>query len=133
VRVHPLAWAVAEVYARQGVAFPNCSVLDVAAGEVPAPGEVVVAPPSAGLRLPRARTAMLTGWALDGRAHGRSDAAFALSDHADFPTLVRYVAATFASRVYTVFGHAEDLARELRRRGIRAEALRESRQLELAL
>jgi len=59
------------------------------------------------------------------------DAAFPLSDHADFPSLIRYARATGASRVFTVHGHAGPLAAALRREGIRAEPLKEQAQLEL--
>ena len=59
------------------------------------------------------------------------DASFPLSDHADFPSLLRYAKATGASRVFTLHGHAEPLARELRREGLGAEPLRESAQMEL--
>jgi putative mRNA 3-end processing factor len=59
------------------------------------------------------------------------DAAFPLSDHADFPSLLRYAKATGASRVFTMHGHAAELARSLRREDIRAEPLEESPQMEL--
>ncbi len=79
------------------------------------------------------RTAILTGWALGGGhfAWRGVDAGFPLSDHADFPALLRYARATRARRVFTVHGHAEELATALRQEGIRAEPLREERQLEL--
>ena len=53
------------------------------------------------------------------------------SDHADFPSLVRYAKATGAGRVFTVHGHEDSLAAALRKEGIRAEPLRETMQLEL--
>jgi putative mRNA 3-end processing factor len=59
------------------------------------------------------------------------DASFPLSDHADFPSLVAYAKATRASRVFTMHGHADALARELRREGLRADPLEESAQMEL--
>jgi len=97
---------------------------------------VVIAPPhlsrSPAMRgVGRRRTAVLTGWAVDGARHFRADAAFPLSDHADFPSLVRYAKATGAARVFTVHGFAADLAAALRDEGLRAEPLREERQLEL--
>ena len=59
------------------------------------------------------------------------DAQFPLSDHADFDDLLRFVAASRPKRVYTVFSHAVDLAREIERRlRIRAEPLRPVRNLE---
>jgi putative mRNA 3-end processing factor len=134
-RVHPMVHAVNRVYEARGVELPGARALGP---ELPARGEVVVAPPhlarsAAILRLPRRRTAVLTGWAVEGgkfRYRGM-DAAFPLSDHADFPSLLRYARATGARRVFTVHGHAEELARALRAEGIRAEPLAEQRQLEL--
>ncbi|HSN90356.1 MAG TPA: MBL fold metallo-hydrolase [Anaeromyxobacteraceae bacterium] len=133
-RAHPAVHAVNRVYESQGVALPGVRPLGP---EGPEPGEVVVAPPhlarGAAMRgVRRRRTAVLTGWALDGARWFRGvDAAFPLSDHADFPSLVAYAKATGASRVFTVHGHADDLAAALRREGLRAEPLRETRQLEL--
>ncbi len=130
---HPVVHAVNRVYEAHGVPLPNVRVLPA---EGPESDEVVVAPPHL-LRSPamrgvrRRRTAMLTGWAVDGARFFRTDAAFPLSDHADFPSLVRYARATGAARVFTVHGHADALARALRKEGIRAEPLRPSAQLEL--
>lgn len=132
--VHPVVHAVNRVYEEHGVALPNVRALPP---EGPDPGEVVVAPPhlsrSPAMRgVRRRRTAVLTGWALDGNHFFRGvDAAFPLSDHADFPSLVRYARATGASRVFTVHGYADVLAAALREEGIRAEPLREHAQLEL--
>ena len=130
---HPVVHAVTRVYEAHGVALPNVRALPP---EGPDEGEVVVAPPhlarSPGMRgVRRRRTAMLTGWAVDGGRFFRADAAFPLSDHADFPALLGYARATGAGRVFTVHGHADALARALRKEGIRAEPLREQAQLEL--
>jgi len=133
-RAHPTVHAVNRVYEEQGVTLPNVRALGP---EGPAPGEVVVAPPqlarSAAIgRIRRKRTAVLTGWAVDGARWFRGvDASFPLSDHADFPSLVAYAKATRASRVFTMHGHADALARELRREGLRADPLEESAQMEL--
>jgi putative mRNA 3-end processing factor len=133
-RAHPAVHEVNEVYEAQGVPLPNVSLLGL---DGPAPGEVVVAPPQLGRgsavsRIRRRRSAVLTGWAIDGARWFRGvDASFPLSDHADFPSLVRYAKATGASRIFTLHGHAEELARELRREGLRAEPLQESPQMEL--
>jgi putative mRNA 3-end processing factor len=130
---HPVVHAVNRVYEAHGVPFPNVRALPP---EGPEPLEVVVAPPhlsrSPAMRgVRRRRTAVLTGWAVDGARHFRADAAFPLSDHADFPSLVRYARATGAARVFTVHGFADVLAAALRKEGIRAEPLAEERQLEL--
>jgi putative mRNA 3-end processing factor len=133
-RAHPTVFAVNRVYEAHGVALPNVRMLGP---EGPSRDEVVVAPPhlargSAMRGVARKRTAVLTGWAVDGARwfHG-ADAAFPLSDHADFPSLVRYAKATGAGRVFTVHGYAGPLAAALRREGIRAEPLKEQAQLEL--
>ena len=133
-RAHAVVHAVNRVYEAQGVSLPNASVLGA---DGPAAGEVVVAPPhlarsAAIARIRRRRTAVLTGWALDGRRGFRgADAAFPLSDHADFPSLLAYARASGASRVLTVHGYARELAASLRREGMRAEPLSEQEQLEL--
>jgi putative mRNA 3-end processing factor len=133
-RAHPTVHAVNRVYEAEGVTLPNVRALGP---EGAAPGEVVVVPPQLARsavtgRLRKKRTAVLTGWAVDGARWFRGvDAAFPLSDHADFPSLVAYAKATGASRILTLHGHAAELARELRRDGLHADALEESEQLEL--
>jgi putative mRNA 3-end processing factor len=134
VRAHPAVHAINRVYEEHGVAFPGVRLI----GQEPVGrDEVVVAPPhlawSTALRpVRKRRTAVLTGWALDGGRRFRGvDAAFPLSDHADFPALVKYAVASGATRVFTVHGFEEELAAALRARGIRAEPLRETRQMEL--
>lgn len=81
------------------------------------------------------RTAVLTGWAVDPNCRYRyqCDAAFALSDHADFPELVEFVQRVQPKEVYTLHGFAADFARALRDRGYSAQALSEEEQLALAL
>jgi len=135
--VHPVVAAVNRIYEAQGVDLGSPRTLDDESEPGARPGEVVVCPPhlsrSAPMRaIRRRRSAVLTGWALDGRHWFRgADAAFPLSDHADFPSLVRYAKATGAGRVFTVHGYAAELAEGLRACGIRAEPLAETRQLEL--
>jgi len=134
VRAHPAVHAINRIYVEHGVDLTPVRLLGAEGVER---DEVVVAPPhlawSQALRGVRSRrTAVLTGWALDGARRFRGvDAAFPLSDHADFPSLVRYAKATGASRVFTIHGFEEELAGALRREGLRAEPLRETRQLEL--
>ena len=78
---------------------------------------------------------MITGWALDpgARFRYRCDAAFPLSDHADFADLLRFVELVNPKKVLTVHGFAEDFARTLRQRGIEAWALGRDNQLDLSL
>ena len=133
LRAHASVHALCELYRELGVPL-SVSRFE---GEPPA-GEVLVFPPnlarSAVLQKvgPRA-LALLTGWALDGQAHHRAgaDVAFPLSDHADFPGLLRYVEATGAGEVITHHGFAEEFAAALRERGVDARALGTRQQLDL--
>jgi putative mRNA 3-end processing factor len=51
------------------------------------------------------------------------DRGFALSDHADWPALLRTIEGTGARRVLVTHGYSEELARFLRERGVDAEAV----------
>lgn len=104
------------------------------------PGHVLIVPPNAARsvmvrRIRHRRTAVLTGWAITPGAHFRygSDAAFPLSDHADYPDLLRYVELVQPKQVLTVHGYATEFARDLRERGIDAWALGQNNQLDLGL
>jgi DNA ligase-1 len=101
---------------------------------------VVICPPSANRtrlvqRIKNRRTAILTGWALNPATIHRyqCDAAFPLSDHADYPELIKYVELVQPKRVFTVHGFAREFAEDLRRRGIEAWSLGEDNQLEFSL
>jgi DNA ligase-1 len=78
---------------------------------------------------------MLTGWALNPGANHRfqCDAAFPLSDHADYHDLLKYVELVQPKRVFTLHGYAREFAQDLRRRGVEAWALGEDNQLELSV
>lgn len=103
-------------------------------------GKVLICPPSANRsrmleKIPNKRVAMISGWAVDPSARFRyqTDAAFPLSDHADYTDLVRYVELVQPKRVLTLHGYAAEFARDLRERGIEAWALSQENQLELML
>ncbi len=122
------------VYQSLGRQFPPYLLLDPAT----AAGHVVLAPPGSTTavlrrRLGSCRVAMLTGWAVHPNCHFqyRADAAFPLSDHADFPGLVEFVKRVAPRRVLTLHGFAADFAIHLRRLGFDARALGETEQLDL--
>jgi DNA ligase-1 len=103
-------------------------------------GKVLICPPSANRsrmleKIPRKRVAMISGWAVEPNAIYRCqvDAAFPLSDHADYDDLLRYVDLVQPKRVLTLHGFAAQFARDLRDRGVEAWALSEENQLELTL
>ena len=135
--LHSAVYKMTEVYRRLQPGFPD-GYVPYAPDEVA--GKVLVCPPSANrtlmlTRLQNRRTAVLTGWALDPGATFRyqCDAAFPLSDHADYTDLVRYVELVQPRRVLTLHGFAAAFAADLRERGIEAWALSEENQLELSL
>lgn len=136
IQLHPSSARMTEVYEELGGRFPRWSPLDpeTARGHVvitPTARPLLAAQPAVG----PLRIASLSGWALDGRRNSAvgNQQRFALSDHADFPDLLRFVEAVRPQRVFTLHGFASEFARHLRRQGIEAFALSEDDQLELAL
>ncbi len=125
---------ISEMYGEFGVSLDGVRCFH---GSV-RPGEVLVFPPglarSPALRQVHPRSlAILTGWAVDpsrARWHG-ADAAFALSDHADFDGLLSYAKATGAREIITHCGFADELAAALREEGLEARALGKPLQLPL--
>src|SRR5215831_21183148 len=85
--------------------------------------------------LGKTRSAILTGWAVDPNCRYRyqCDAAFPLSDHADFPDLLEMVNQIQPKQIYTVHGFAADFAQTLRNLGHDAQALSQQEQFTLAL
>ena len=93
-------------------------------------GRLVLAPPSVRRspwvrRFGKHETAFASGWMqLRGTRRGRGlSRGFALSDHADWPALLRTVEESGASRVLCTHGFADALARHLREQGVDAESL----------
>ncbi|HEX4141331.1 MAG TPA: ATP-dependent DNA ligase [Candidatus Methylacidiphilales bacterium] len=136
VMLHPQTLKVTRIYEELGQEFPGYRAFTLTESA----GHVVMCPPqsnnSAWLRKikPR-RTAVITGWAMDPGAVFRyqCDAAFPLSDHADYADLLRFVELVQPKRVYTVHGFTEEFARTLRERGVEAWALGQDNQLEIRL
>ena len=136
VVVHAAAHKLTKVYAGLGWDFPPYESMEHA----DLSGKVVVCPPNAtksvlGRISGTTRIAALTGWAMDSscRFRHRADAAFALSDHADFPELVEFVRQIRPKKIFTVHGFAADFAQTLRELGFDAQALSENDQLQLPL
>jgi DNA ligase-1 len=136
IMLHPATYKLTEVYGELGVAFPPYRAFDLK--EIG--GHVLICPPqsnqSSWLRkIKRRKVAAITGWALDPQAIYRyqCDVAFPLSDHADYPDLLRAVELVQPRCVYTVHGFAAEFAQILRERGIEAWALGQSNQMEFSL
>ncbi|HST44375.1 MAG TPA: DNA ligase-associated DEXH box helicase, partial [Luteimonas sp.] len=94
-------------------------------------GELVLAPPSAAgsawiRRFRRAQQGFASGWMqLRGNRRRRNyDRGFVVSDHADWPDLMRTVRETGATRVIATHGNTDAIIRKLNEDGIAAEAFR---------
>ncbi len=136
VMLHPQTHKITRLYEELGQAFPAYKPFTLT--EVA--GHVVICPPQANQstwlrKIKPRRTAVITGWAIDPASVYRyqCDAAFPLSDHADYNELLQFVDAVQPKRVFTVHGHVEEFARTLRDRGIEAWALGMPNQLEITL
>jgi DNA ligase 1 len=134
--LHGSVYQMTRIYEQFGQSF--CKYLRYTPSDVA--GKVLICPPSVNHshmleRIARKRVAMISGWAIDPNALYRYqvDAAFALSDHADYSDLLRYVELVQPRRVFTLHGFAAAFAGDLRQRGIEAWALSEENQMEFML
>lgn len=126
IALHGTTFGVSKVYEELGVEFPIYGRLEDGCLD----GKVLICPSQArrggaldGLR--RTRTAYISGWAVDRstRFRMKTDAAFPLSDHADYDELLDYVRRVSARRVYTLYGFSAELAAGLQALGYDAQAL----------
>jgi DNA ligase 1 len=134
--LHGTVFKLTRIYEAFGRCFPPYEAYQPGTAR----GKVLLCPPnvvnSALLRnLGKVRTAVLTGWAVDPgcRYRYQCDAAFPLSDHADFPGLLELVEKVHPAKVYTTHGFAPEFAAHLRKLGYDAQALVGNEQLELSL
>jgi Cft2 family RNA processing exonuclease len=134
--LHPQTFKLTQIYEQFGMAFGTYAAFDTNT----LAGHVLLCPPQAAnwnvvRKLENKRTAMITGWAIDPGAKYRyqCDAAFPLSDHADYPDLLKFVEMAQPSRVLTLHGFAREFAQTLRERGIEAWAVGQDNQLELGI
>lgn len=123
-------------YAELGMKLPPYALLD----PKDYAGHVIISPPMQGHTEPLTwihpkRTAIATGWAMDRGAiyQNKCDAAFPLSDHADFPDLLALVDRVQPKIVYTLHGFARQFAATLRARGTEAWASGQQNQMDLTL
>jgi putative mRNA 3-end processing factor len=127
--VHSAVAPLNEVYGAAGFALPAAQKLS----DMPIKntGALVIVPPSgvahAGLpaRWGEVSDATASGWMqLRGARRRQSvDRGFVLSDHADWPGLLRAIAASEASTVLVTHGQVAPLVRHLSEQGLDARAL----------
>lgn len=130
VHVHGAIAALLPAYREAGVVLPGTVPVAEAKGSGDFAGALVLAPPGASgqiwmRRFGDARTAFASGWMqVRGQRRRRGfDRGFVLSDHADWPGLIRTVRASGARRVLATHGHADVLARYLCEQGVDAAPL----------
>ena len=130
--LHGTIYGLTQIYEQFGHCFPKYERYQSGGAK----GKVLLCPPNvigSGMvrNLGKSRSAILTGWAVDPNCKYRygCDAAFPLSDHADFPELLEMVRQVSPKKVYTLHGFAAEFAQTIRKMGIDAQALSEDEQL----
>jgi putative mRNA 3-end processing factor len=130
VFVHGAVAALVDAYRGQGVAMlPTLPA--TAAKQANYSAALILAPPSAAgspwmRRFGEHSTGFCSGWMRvrgDRRRRGY-DRGFVLSDHADWPSLLRTFRDTGARRILLTHGHTDTLCRFLQEQGVDASALR---------
>ncbi len=121
VMLHGALVAMVEAYREAGVSLAPTMPVSAAPSGERFRGELVLAPPSAGAttwmrRFADPATAFVSGWMrVRGQRRRRGyDRGFVLSDHVDWPDVLRTVRETGARTVLCTHGYADTLARYLR-------------------
>ncbi len=135
IYLHPKAYAITQIYEKNGIDLPP--YFEMPQNFKINKNAIVIAPPqmlgTAWIRkIPKRRTAMITGWALDPAAiyRYRVDQMFPISDHADYNELLELVRKVKPRRVFTLHGFAIEFAEMLRQQGVEAWALGQENQLD---
>jgi putative mRNA 3-end processing factor len=128
--VHEAVQAFLPPYLAAGVRLPAVAVATTEALRAAGGRALVIAPPAVGdsawlTGVGEAATAFASGWMLIRGTRRRRgvERGFALSDHADWPGLIRTIRETGAGRVLVTHGVAAPLVRWLRENGWESEAL----------
>lgn len=130
VHLHGAMTPLVAIYRDAGVAMVPTLPVSTEARDADWSGALVIAPPSAAgspwmKRFRDASTGFVSGWMrIRGNRRRRGfDCGFVLSDHADWPGLLRSVTQTGCRRVLATHGHSDVLVRHLRESGLRADEL----------
>jgi putative mRNA 3-end processing factor len=129
VFVHGAVAALTDVYRAKGVSM-LATLPATVNGSVDYAGALILAPPSAAgspwmRRFGEHRTGFCSGWmrVRGGRRRRGYDRGFVLSDHADWPSLLRTCQESGARRILLTHGYTDALCRYLREQGTDAAAL----------
>jgi putative mRNA 3-end processing factor len=130
IAVHDTVEAMNAPHRAAGIRLPETRRLD-ALSERERCGALVIAPPAVlgsawAAQLGEQRSAFASGWMQLRQRQRRAgvDRGFVLSDHADWPGLLRAIRATGAERVIVTHGAEAVLLRWLREQGWRADTFR---------
>jgi putative mRNA 3-end processing factor len=131
VHLHGAMLRLVESYREAGVVMVPTEPVSESANGRDFAGELIMAPPSAAgapwmKRFAKASTGFASGWMqIRGNRRRRGyDRGFVVSDHADWPGLLRSIEQSQAKRIYVTHGNGETLIRHLRDQGHDAVALR---------
>jgi putative mRNA 3-end processing factor len=127
---HGAVEAINEIYRGRGIALPPTFMASDRLDKKQLSRALVLAPPSAVhspwiSRFGAHSDAFASGW-MQVRGNRRRlglDQGFALSDHADWPGLLRAIDATGAARVFVTHGSVAPLVRFLSEKGLDAQAI----------
>lgn len=129
VWLHSAMQAGLDIYRDAGIALGETAMVADAEPGFDFAGTLVLAPPSAAgspwlRRFKRAQQGFASGWMqIRGNRRRRNyDRGFVVSDHADWPALLRTVRETGARRIIATHGNTEALIRTLNEEGIATEA-----------
>ena len=130
VFLHGAVYPLTEIYREAGIDMLPTAAIDLDDRQKKYAGELIIAPPGASgstwmRRFPKASTGFCSGWMrIRGNRRRRGyDRGFVLSDHADWPGLLKTIEETGARRVLTTHGQADALIRLLREQGMDAAEL----------
>ena len=125
ILTHPVVEDVTQILRGQGYPLPATTRVTSDVTTATHPGALIIAPPNAlsngwADRFGPTATGFASGWmALAARRRGLG-AAFALSDHADWPGLNQAIRATGATRVFATHGYTAPFRRWLEDQGYEA-------------
>lgn len=127
-------------YRSQGVKMVPTISLEELKGSVKLRGELIVAPHAIAhspwmRKLSNPATAFASGWMRTGAfgMGGRYERGFVMSDHADYPALVKTIQESGAKRVFILHGGEGPLTRHLRKLGINASAMEKDSEKQMRL
>ena len=129
VWLHGAMQPLTDCYRAQGLGLIDTRPVSEADKGYKFAGDLVMAPPSAAgspwmRRFPRHSSGFVSGWMrVRGNRRRRGyDRGFILSDHADWPALIKTAQDMAAKRVITIHGNGEALAGYLREQGLDTES-----------